>query len=96
MPSSATVCSTPCAPSGIEEWLGYIMHADCIFTNSFHACCFSVLFEKQLYVGTRNGDKVTHLLDMFGLSGRRINKESDILTVPLPDIDYDKIGRAHV
>lgn len=76
---------------GIEEWLGYIMHADCIFTNSFHACCFSVLFEKQLYVGTRNGDKVTHLLDMFGLSGRRINKESDILTVPFPDIDYDKI-----
>lgn len=76
---------------GIEEWLGYIMHADCIFTNSFHACCFSVLFEKQLYVGTRNGDKVTHLLDMFGLSGRRINKESDILTAPLPDIDYDKV-----
>lgn len=76
---------------GIEEWLGYIMYADCVFTNSFHACCFSILFEKQLYVGTRNGDKVTHVLDMFGLSGRRINKESDILTVPLPDIDYDRV-----
>lgn len=76
---------------GIEEWLGYLRYADYVFTNSFHACCFSVLFERQLYVGTRNGDKVTHLLDMFGLSGRRINKESDILTNPLPDIDYELV-----
>lgn len=32
---------------GIEEWLGYLRYADCIFTNSFHACCFSILFEKK-------------------------------------------------
>ncbi|MGN1166374.1 MAG: polysaccharide pyruvyl transferase family protein [Lachnospiraceae bacterium] len=76
---------------GIEEWLGYIKYADCVFTNSFHSCCFSILFEKQLYVGMRNGDKVTHVLDMFGLNDRRINRESDILTNPLPDIDYSKV-----
>ncbi len=76
---------------GIEEWLGYIKYADCVFTNSFHSCCFSILFEKQLYVGMRNGDKVTHVLDMFGLNDRRINRESDILTSPLPDIDYSKV-----
>ena len=32
---------------GIEEWLGYIMYAECIFTNSFHGTCFSILFEKK-------------------------------------------------
>lgn len=76
---------------GIEEWLGYIKYADCVFTNSFHACCFSILFEKQFYAGYRHGDKVTHVLEMFGLSERRINGASDILTVPLPDIDYTKV-----
>lgn len=76
---------------GIEEWLGYIRYADCIFTNSFHASCFSILFEKQFYVGFRKGDKVTQLLDLFGLSGRRINAESDLVTESLPDIDYTVI-----
>lgn len=76
---------------GIEEWLGYIKNADCVFTNSFHCICFSVLFEKQIFVGTRNGDKVTHVLEMFGLSDRRINAKSDIITNPLPDIDYSTV-----
>lgn len=76
---------------GIEEWLGYIKYADCVFTNSFHCCCFSILFEKQFYAGYRHGDKVTHILEMFGLTDRRINKQSDILTTSLPDIDYSKV-----
>lgn len=76
---------------GIEEWLGYIKYADCVFTNSFHCCCFSILFEKQFYAGYRHGDKVTHVLEMFGLEERRINRESDILTTPLPEIDYVKV-----
>ncbi len=76
---------------GIEEWLGYIKYADCVFTNSFHACCFSILFEKQLFVGSRNGDKVTHVLETFGLENRKINKESTIVENPLPEIDYSKV-----
>lgn len=76
---------------GIEEWLGYIKYADCVFTNSFHACCFSILFEKQLYVGFRQGDKVTHLLEMLGIPERRITRMTDIVADPLPDIDYGKV-----
>ncbi|MCI8321391.1 MAG: polysaccharide pyruvyl transferase family protein [Dorea sp.] len=76
---------------GIEEWLGYIKYADCVFTNSFHACCFSILFEKQFYAGYRHGDKVTYVLDMFGLTGRRLSKDRDIIAAPLPDIDYSQV-----
>lgn len=76
---------------GIEEWLGYMKYADCVFTNSFHACCFCILFEKQFYAGYRHGDKVTYVLDMFGLTERRINKYSDIVSSPISDIDYDKV-----
>lgn len=76
---------------GIEEWLGYIKYADYVFTNSFHCCCFSILFEKQFFAGYRHGDKVTHVLETFGLTDRRINKESDIINSPLPAIDYAKV-----
>lgn len=58
---------------GIEEWLGYIKYADCIFTNSFHACCFSILFEKNFYAGFRKNDKVTNLLQTFNLTDRSIS-----------------------
>lgn len=77
---------------GLEEWLGYIKYADYIFTNSFHGCCFSLLFEKNFYVGKRNGDKVSHLLDMFSLSERYFNYDFDILRRN-PSIDYTKVNQ---
>lgn len=64
----------------MEEWLGYIEHADCIFTNSFHGCCFSIVFEKLFYVGRRKGDKVTNILKTFGLQELRLPKKSDSKT----------------
>lgn len=76
---------------GIEEWLGYIRDADCIFTNSFHATCFSILFHKKIFVGKRNGDKVTNLLEMFGLSERRIESCDDIDAMESEEIDYDAV-----
>lgn len=66
---------------GIEEWLGYIMHAECVFTNSFHGFCFSILFEKKFFVGRRNGDKITNLLQMLGLSGLRVSSFSEIASM---------------
>lgn len=64
---------------GIEEWLGYIENAECIFTNSFHASCFSILFEKDFFVGNRKGDKVSNLLSTFGLERRHIGENSIIV-----------------
>ncbi len=69
---------------GIEEWLGYIRYADAVFTNSFHCCCFSILFEKELFVGFRMGDKVTHVLEMFDMLERKIERKSDLINNPLP------------
>lgn len=62
---------------GIEEWIGYIKYADCIFTNSFHGCCLSILFEKNFYVGIRKGDKVPNLLHLFGLESRMLLPQQD-------------------
>ena len=80
---------------GIEEWLGYIRYADAVFTNSFHCCCFSILFEKELFVGFRMGDKVTHVLEMFDMLERKFERESDLINNPLPKTDYEKVKKNH-
>lgn len=72
---------------GMEEWLGYIQHAESVFTNSFHGCCFSLLFEKKFFVGSRNGQKVPNFLAKFGLGGRRFDGRTDVSELP-GDIDY--------
>lgn len=76
---------------GVEEWLGYMMHAKYIFTNSFHACCFSIIFQKQFYAGDRAGDKIDSLLDLFHLSGRRVKGYQPQLAQSLPDINFDPV-----
>lgn len=91
IPKNASVKHQYIYDIGLEEWLGYIKYADYIFTNSFHGCCFSLLFEKNFYVGKRNGDKVTHLLDMFSLSDRYFNHNFNILNHN-PSIDYSKVN----
>lgn len=59
---------------GVEEWLGYLKNAEYIFTNSFHCCCFSIIFNKEFYVGKRDGDKIDFLLQIFGLTGQKIHE----------------------
>ena len=75
---------------GIEEWLGYIKYAECVFTNSFHACCFSVLFEKPLFAQHRRYDKVGSLLNSIGLSDRIIEKDDQDYYDKEP-IDWDLV-----
>lgn len=76
---------------GIEDWLGYMKDATCIFTNSFHACCFSIIFGVQFFAGNRSGDKIGSLLDMFHLSHRYITGVSTETVFNMPDINYDEI-----
>ncbi len=73
---------------GLEEWLGYLLYADVIFTNSFHACCFSILFEKKFFAGFRHGDKVTNVLKLFHLEERRIDADTDLIHHEPADIDF--------
>lgn len=76
---------------GIEQWLGYIMNADCVFTNSFHCCCFSILFGRNFFAGSRNGDKIDVVLDTFGLGSRRFDIDTDLSGSAIEDIDYEKV-----
>ena len=79
---------------GIEEWLGYIKHADYVFTNSFHGSCFSIMFEKQFFFnGKRGGDKVKLLFKRFGLEWRSEELAFDEnANLTAGDIDYAPVN----
>ena len=84
---------------GIEEWLGYMDEAEYIFTNSFHATCFSILFHKQFFVGKRNGDKILSVMEMFGLSGRKVEdcfEGSDCIAKEIDFAPVDVLRREYM
>ena len=67
--------------------------AEYIFTNSFHATCFSILFHKQFFVGKRNGDKILSVMEMFGLSDRRVEDCFHGKEYVAEDIDFGPVDQ---
>ena len=59
-----------------NQFLSYIYNADYIVTNSFHATCFAIIFQKCFYteVAGKKGGRAIHLLKMCGLESHIIKK----------------------
>lgn len=81
-----------CSDAGIEEWLGLMKNAECIFTNSFHGVAFSVNFQKQFTAElppsrVQASSRVTDLLNIVGLSSRIMTPEHFDNSL----IDYSKV-----
>lgn len=59
----------------VEQWLRGFYDAEFVVTDSFHACVFSILFNKP-FIAIENEDRgtsrFTSLLSMFGLKDRLI------------------------
>lgn len=79
--------------SGPSEFVYLFHHADIVFTDSFHACVFSILFEKPFFVFDRNSkgmvnmnSRLDTLLGRFNLSNQKRNSISGITNVF--DINY--------
>ena len=73
------------------EFIGLIKNAEYIFTDSFHACVFSVLFKKEFYAFQRDNSKqmqgrIKTLLHNFNLPDRFI--ELGINLDMVSSIDY--------
>lgn len=76
--------------AGIEEFLSAIKYADVVFTNSFHAICFSVIFNVQFYAFSRAyAGKVKDICEVLGLSKRYF---PDDHFEEQPPIDYAKVN----
>lgn len=76
------------ADAGIEEFLSFIKNAEIIFSDSFHAVCFSIIFKKQFYAFSRNtGKKIEDICNEFNLSNRFISNKF----IENKNIDYKDV-----
>jgi len=70
--------------AGPAEFIYLIHHADAVFTDSFHAAVFSIIFQKDFVVferiedGRSMGSRLKTLLDKFSLSDRMYSVISKI------------------
>jgi hypothetical protein len=58
---------------GADLWLGYLLNAKLVITDSFHGVAFCINNNIPFYVIiSRNGNRITSILDLFGLQDRLI------------------------
>ncbi len=84
------------------QLLSYFRDADYIFTDTFHGSVFSIKYNKNFTVFVREGhgkhygnsEKVTGLLDQFGLVGRVANSPDDARLILESAPDYKQVNEA--
>ncbi len=76
------------------EVLGYIKNADYIITDTFHGCVMSIKFNKQFVALVRdsNKQKMSSLLEQFGLGGRMCEEFGDLKKRMEQKIDYEPVN----
>ncbi len=77
---------------GPLEFLSYLYHAECVFTDSFHATAFSLIFNKPFYTrvdgkNAKRADRVLTLIDSVGLQDRAY-AETQLHTLSADGLDY--------
>lgn len=78
-----------------DVWLGYLMNAECVVTDSFHACAFSVNTNRPFYAFINEGvssmsSRIYSLLELFSLQSRLVTKDTDLSS--LPQIEWLKVN----
>lgn len=77
----------------VESWLRGFYDAEYVITDSFHACVFSIIFNKQFAVVPNHERGVSRLLSLFntlGTGNRMVASYSDL--TKLPAIDYSMVN----
>lgn len=78
----------------VEQWLRGFYDAKLVLTDSFHACVFSILFNKPFFViqnGARGVSRIKGLLELLGLEKCIINNTSKTPS-KMPDIDWTSVN----
>ena len=76
--------------AGIEEFLSLIKNAEAVFSDSFHAVCFSVIFHKEFYAFSRQtGKKIEDICNQLNLNNRFINSSF----VEQRSVDYVNVDK---
>jgi len=71
-----------------DTFLTYIYNAEYIFTTSFHAVVFSLIFEKKFYaIKSEEDHRYANLLQLVGVSDRLVNHDEFESVKPLNYVD---------
>ena len=73
-------------------WLGWIMDAECVFTDSFHGCAFCINLNKPFYVmissaNSEMSSRIYNILDKYQMTDRLINEQSDLMAMRYMNFD---------
>lgn len=80
----------------VEQWLQGFEDAEFVFTDSFHACVFSVIFNKPFLVYANKGRGVTRFisfLSLLGLEDRIINEAKDAERICNQPINWNEVNK---
>lgn len=92
----------PTVNTYVEDWLCYLKNASYIFTDTYHAVCFSIIFRKNftcLISSKFEGlGAITSLLTQLGLENRIVTYDSEnydekqqLSLTQMSNIDYDAV-----
>lgn len=75
--------------AGVEEFLSLVKNAEFVVTNSYHGMIFSVQFEKEFVIFSREqcDTKITELLQSFGLEDRMLYNGNELYKA----INYNEV-----
>lgn len=77
--------------SSVEEFLGYLMNAEYVVSNSFHATAFSVIFHRSMFIefACKSGRNVRaeSLLTALGISRELLNGSAEETAIDWADVD---------
>ena len=79
----------------VEEWLAMFKNAECVITDSFHGCVFSIIFRKEfvaLINSSRGASRFASLLGKFNLLHRIIEEPKQEL-LPEEPIDWNEVEK---
>jgi len=85
--------------AGPQEFLGFIMDAAIVITNSFHGTAFSINMKKNFYtvaspvVGTNSrNSRLFSILDLLGLSSRLLKSNKEIPSLTDFEVSYGTVS----
>ena len=75
-----------------DTWLGYLMNAKYVVTDSFHGCAFSINTNRDFFaIVTSQGSRIYSLLELFDLQTRVLTNPDKI--DPSESIDWNVVNQ---
>ncbi len=75
-----------------QNFIQYYSDAEYVFTNTFHGCAFSIIFQKNFVTNALNKKKVVDLMEHYGVEERIISNSAQLQGVYNNPINFEKVN----